>query len=153
MKCERCGAELRPGATFCHECGNPTRVNNNNNNSSYVVIKGSEINLDEKTNAYRLSNEMLIKAVFMMAFSLVPIVPLVLAITIIPKYSEVKTYLVKYQFEKNILDAMITNNIKTKSVVSFVLAIMTLVFHIIALIVIILLFSAASRFMSYFRYF
>ena len=152
MICKNCGAELREGSTFCHECGFPVETNNGYYQNPYVLVSGTEINLEEKLDVYRKTRNLLYKSIVILIFFWVPLLPIIEGIVAISNYTDIKQELKDYDFETNIINVMLTDKIKLTGFLSMiftVIAMLTQIIVIIAIIAISALISSFSGFSSF----
>lgn len=114
MKCNNCGTELRENATFCHVCGCPTNSGSSSNNP-YVLVTGSKIDLDEKTEIYQKAKAYYYKVFYNMPFkSLLPIIGLKYINELIEKVESTEQKLYSFSNQENIINAILTDLISTK---------------------------------------
>ena len=146
MKCKKCGTELREGATFCHECGLPVKQDNpTTDGKSYVLVTGSEINLDGKTSSYKRVRDSFYKSILILVFWFVPLLPFILGVPIITDYLDVKSLLSHYDNETNIVNVFITDSIRLTSFISFVFTIVAIIAQLAAIILYIAIRSFISN--------
>ena len=114
MKCRYCGAQLREGTTFCHECGRPVYDNEKQNDNPYVLITGSKIDLDEKTEIYQKAKYLYFKLIRRPFISYIPILGLSYLLELKAEETEAEDKLLSFKNQENIVNAILTDLIWEK---------------------------------------
>ncbi len=154
MRCSNCGAELREGATFCQECGTPvTKEKKYSSSGDYVLVSGTEIDLEEKTDLYKMARDSLIKAIIVAIFGWVPLLPFFIGIPVISKHSEIKQLLSKYDNETNIVNVMLTDRIRWADFAAFLICLLAVILLALLLLLWLTVGSLVSSFSRNFGYF
>lgn len=157
MKCRYCGAELRKGTTFCHECGRPVYNNEKLNDNPYVLITGSKIDLDEKTEIYQKAKYLYYKLIRRPFISYIPILGLSYLLELKEEETEAEDKLFSFKNQENIINAILTDLIleklyKIRSSVNWLIVANIIGVFILILIVVALIFvgSMVSKLRSIF---
>ena len=114
MKCRYCGAQLREGTTFCYECGRPVYDIEKQNDSPYVLITGSKIDLDEKTEIYQTAKYLYFKLIRRPFISYIPILGLSYLLELKAEETEAEDKLFSFKNQENIVNAILTDLIWEK---------------------------------------
>ncbi len=113
MKCKNCGAELREDTSFCHECGYPINKTNRSGDA-YVMVTGSKIDLDEKTEIYQKTKELYYKAMTPPFRAIIPIIGLSVINNRIYEIEQVERKLLSFENQENIINAILTDVMETR---------------------------------------
>ena len=114
MKCRYCGAELREGTLFCHQCGHPVKKEKKTSDNPYVIVSGSEIDLDEKTEIYQKAKLLFLKAIRPPFKAYIPILGLSYLAGLYNKVRETEDKLLSFDNQENIVNAILTDMIFSK---------------------------------------
>lgn len=114
MKCRYCGAQLREGTAFCHECGRPVDYNEKQNGNPYVLITGSKINLDDKAEIYQKAMHLQYELIRRPFISYIPILGLPYLLELRTEEIETEDKLLGFKNQKNIANAILIDLIWEK---------------------------------------
>ena len=114
MKCRYCGAQLREGTTFCHECGRPIYANDSQTDNPYVLITGSKIDLNEKTEIYQKAKTLYLKTIQLPFTAFIPIFGLSYLRELEREVIEAEDKLLSFENQENIVNAILTDIIWEK---------------------------------------
>ena len=149
MICKNCGVELREGSTFCHECGFPVESQNGYYKTSYVLVSGTEINLEEKVDVYKKARSLLYESIVILVFFWVPLLPIIERVIAISNYREVCRNLAAFDNETNVVNIMLTERIRLTSFISMIISVVAMLSQIFVIILIIAIVGLASSISSF----